>query len=499
MNYIAEIKSVFSQSTITVSERVKCVDISFETTSLPPYDSICELLKKFPLRDTIRLLIFDESDEKIVFGNNIITETTQYERFVSEVELSDYLSVKIYIEKEVFDNTFSIYCFDEFSKDICTLGLLGTLSVFSNLLNGLEYLNFVVYDQKTNFMTKTMCFSSGEIEEFSDNFSRTKRYNDCQDVSRFSSFKKFYIIPEDFKIIINSTNNPFADIFNRLNTLLSLIFISNSASLDNSMLSLQITGQRSVSYDIDINKIKANNELYKIYNWIFNEGNATDKAIIARNVLSLHCKYTDLTNIDELAFASIQSNYNLYLRHNVEHYLELKNKVAEYICEIVAKTSEYATTVADKFKQNLIALIGFILTTILANIVSSNPLNNIFTRDITRLVYAILLGSIVFWIISIIETNYNTKKIKEAYYLLKENYKPVLSQDDVEEIFKKDELFSKTEKEIRDKKIFFSFLWITFIICSFFIIETLSDAPILIDHIPQWITHLKNLLFKNRY
>lgn len=496
MNYIAEIKTVFSQSTINISERVKCVDISFEIASLPPYESLCRLVKLFPSRDMIRISVSDDSDEKIVFGNRFTTDTTQYESFASEVELSESLFTNISIEKEIFNNKFSIYCFDEFSKDICSLGLYEIMSVFSNLLDGLEYLNFVVFDQTINFLTKTMCFSSEEIDAFSNNFSRTKRYDDCQDVTRFSSLKKLYVIPDDFKIIINNSNNPFADNFNRLSALLSLIFISNSATLTNDIISTQITGQRSISCDIDINTIKSNDELYKIYDWIFNEGNATDKAIIARNVLSLHCRHINLTQIDGLAFASIQSNYNLYLRQNVEHYLELKNKVAEYICEIVAKTGEYATTISDKFKQNLIALVGFILTTILANIVSANPLNNIFTKDITYLVYAILLGSVVFWIISIVETDYNTRKIKEAYDLLKENYKTVLSQDDMEEIFKKDKLFINAEAEIKKKKMLFSFLWVLVILLSFIVVETLSDAPVLIKHITNGIAYIKDFLFK---
>ena len=48
--------------------------------------------------------------------------------------------------------------------------------------------------------------------------------------------------------------------------------------------------------------------------------------------------------------ASIQTNYNLYLRDNVTQYLELKNKVAEFITDIVSRTGEYATEMLDKFK-----------------------------------------------------------------------------------------------------------------------------------------------------
>lgn len=59
--------------------------------------------------------------------------------------------------------------------------------------------------------------------------------------------------------------------------------------------------------------------------------------------------------------ASIQSNYNLYLKENVKAYLELKNKVAEFISDTVSRTGEYATGLLDKFKSNIIAIFGFCL------------------------------------------------------------------------------------------------------------------------------------------
>ena len=37
----------------------------------------------------------------------------------------------------------------------------------------------------------------------------------------------------------------------------------------------------------------------------------------------------------------------------------------------------------DKFKTNLLAILGFLFSVILANIVSDQPLDNIFTKDIT--------------------------------------------------------------------------------------------------------------------
>lgn len=493
MDYISEIQTVFSPLDMSISERVKCVELSFEITSLPAYKDLFNLIKKFPVRDTVTIVLKDDTEMSMLLTLSHTVSERQYCDYITETETSDLYNVSITIDKNIIDNKFSIYSSDVFFKDICSLSTFEMLNTFSFLLDGLEYLYFIIYDKPYTFMTRTMCFSAEENCEFHPNVYRTKRISDCQDVSRFSCIKKLNIIPDDFKIVVDNSNNDLSASFGKINSLLSIAFISTSATFDSASLSAQITGQRSLSFDVSVSDLKENNELYKIYNWIFTDGNATDKAIIARNVLSLHCRYTNLLDIDELAFSSIQSNYNLYLRNNVDQYLELKNKIADYICNIVSKTSEHATTLLDKFKQNLVALIGFLLTTIIANIVSSNPLDNIFTRDITLLLYAILVGSIVFLMVSIIETNYKAKSIEKSYYTLKENYTNTLSIDDIEEIFKKDNILLDAKQEIKNKTILFSIIWILFIVILFVFIESVSTNPIILDHVVNCVEKLKKI------
>ena len=491
MNYIDEIKNVFSQPNINIRERVKIVEITFETTTLPKYDDILLLINKIPSRDIFQIVFEDDSEERIVWGNSLGLAREEYDQYVLSSS-GDSIMISISIKKSIEDNTFSIYCFDEFMKDLNDLSLFDVLCSFSDLLFGVDYLNFVTFDKSISFMTRTMSFSSEEKQSISTDFSRLKRIEECKDVSRFLCTENLKLLPDDFKIVLNSVANPLTDKFSKLCCLLSVIYVATSASLDKDKVIPQITGQRSISCEINIDSIKGNDNIYKVYSWIFTDGNAADKAIIARNVLSLHCKYNSLIDIDELAFASMQSNYNLYLKNNVNQYLELKNKVADYICDVVAKTGEYATTILDRFKQNLVALIGFLITTIIANIVSSNPLDNIFTKDITVLVYAILVGSVFFLVISILETNYKVKTIKKTYLQLKENYSDILSQDDIAEVYKDDELFNGTKKEIKTKTVLFSVIWISILIGIFFVVEYLTTTPILMDNIRNWIKNIKH-------
>lgn len=195
--------------------------------------------------------------------------------------------------------------------------------------------------------------------------------------------------------------------------------LASNSSIQQDKLKLQIMGQRSVEYTYGLNEIKGNPILYKIYDWIYSGGNNIDKALIARNIICLHCKYEPLLLLDLKVLAAIQSNYNLYLKENVTQYLELKNKVAEFITGIVSKTGEYATELLDKFKTNLIAIFGFLFTVIIANIVSDQPLDNIFTRDVTVILEFVLVGSFVYLFISYKQSKYQMKKVYDSYDELK--------------------------------------------------------------------------------
>lgn len=500
MDYLSKIRTVFSPLNIKISERVKCLELSFEVSSLPEYNEILSIIKDFPDRDVVRIVLKDETEASFMLGSKHFNLELEYRDYISETSTSDLFSISFTIDKNIVDNKFSIYDSDLFFKDICTLSTSGILDTFSLLLDGLEYLNFIIYDKPYTFMTRTMCFSSEENCEFHSDVSRIKRIGDCNDVSRFTYVKKLNLIPDDFKIVVDNLNSDLSNCFRKINSLLSIAFISTSASFDGVVLSTQITGQRSLSNDINVNCLKENNELYKIYNWIFTDGNATDKAIIARNVISLHCRYINLLDIDELAFSSIQSNYNLYLKNNVGQYLELKNDIADYICNVISKTSEHATIILDKFKQNLVALIGFVFTTIIANIVSTNPLDNIFTRDITLILYAVLAGSIVFLIVSIIETNYKCKNMEKSYWSLKDNYMNVLSKDDITDVFKNDNILLDAKKEIKNKTKLFSIIWFIFILLSFVFTEFISTNPVLLDDIIKYIENFKidDFFIKNK-
>lgn len=462
---------------IVVSERMKVYEASFNFAieNAPTYGYFLNLIQYISQRDRIKITLQDENERVYDF---LTANEDSYKEFVADTLADEIIDVRIRIDKEVVDNHFSIYSFDEFVNDILSLSIEGVMMSFSSLLKlSSDYLVFDVYSPITMFATKTMFFVPCGNGMITTDFSRIRRIQDCKEVSYFYNFDTYEILPDDFKITIDYANNPLTELFQRIMVLLSISFIATSSSINGSQLKGVINGQRTAEYCCEINQLQNNNILYSIYNWIYTDGSPIDKAIIARNVISLHCRYVSIIEIDEKVMASIQSNYNLYLKENVKDYLELKNKVAEFISDTVSKTGEYATGLLDKFKSNIIAIFGFIFTVILANIVSDQPLDNLFTREITILVECVLIGSFVYLFICYFQSRYEIGKVYDSYEQLKLNYKEILTEDDLLEVFGNDEILAKMKGTINRSEKMYLGIWIAFLIGAFVIVEIISASP----------------------
>lgn len=464
---------------VSVSERMRVYETSFKYSvkNAPSYDFFLNIIQYINKRDEIKIIL--QSENESVYSFRESTENS-YNAFINDLFDDEIVYANIKIDKKVESNHFSIYSYSDFVEDILSLSVKETMMAFSSLLkSSTNYLVFDVYSPITMFATKTMFFLPEEgNKKINTDFNRISRISACKEISYFYSFEQFELIPDDFKITINYTNNPLCEIFEKIKTILSICCIATSTTLNDNILKSVINGQQSLEYSCNIDELKDNNYLYTIYDWIYTDGNAIDKVAIARNVISLHCNHRPKIEIDKNVMSSIQLNYNLYLKDNVKEYLELKNKVGEFISETLSKTGEYANSLLDKFKSNLIAIFGFLFTAILADIASENPVSSIFTSDIIVLLEVVLLGSIVYSLISNHQTKYEISKVYESYEQLKMNYENVLSNDDILEVFKNDTLLNRMKEEIEKSRRHYLLLWIGLLILSIVLLEILSTNPI---------------------
>lgn len=493
MNIIEETKQVFQLTNVTLSERVKVFQIDFSQTkqNLPSFDLFVSYINLFPKRDAVRIS-FSNPDDKILNANGS-TKKDEYDKYFGMGSFDDDISVKVYVDKAICNNILSIYNFSTFAMDISEQNFSSVLLVFSSLLQGQDKLLFEVLDEDVFFCTKTMAFMHDTKVIFNPKVNRKEKIDKCRDNTYCYPAQEYGIIPDDFYIITDYIGNYFTQLFAKISTLLALGYISNQSSINENQIIGQINGQRNASFDFDFEKISTNNELFKIYDWIYTEGNSTDKALLARNIISLHCKYASVIDTDDKTFSAISSNYQLYLKENANKYIEAKGKVSEYICNIVAKIGEDIGGLSSGLKNNLVAFFGFLLTVVLVNIVSEQPLSNIFTKEITVIIELIVLGSFLYFLICLFEIKCKKKHNTTAYHELKENYRDVFSSEELNNIFKSDELMISAKKSLNKGIWFYSVLWCIFLLIILISVEILSDNPIVYPLIKKLFRLLSKL------
>lgn len=503
MNLIKEFGSIFQIEKFYISERAKVLELkaSIDKTSIPEFSEVILLGNSISDRDEGKVEFSTIVDDYFKFSFREIKEIkeikeNEYKDFISDLcDYEDDVTVVLTIQKNIIDNSFSIYCFNEFTNNLLRKNIVDIMNFFGLALEELEYLVFELYDSDIFFSTHTIFFVNSSNRNITTNYlSRPERISDSKDISHFYNSSKLNLLPEDFKIITSFTNNPYEKLFNKLVSILSLIYISTMSTIENDVLKVQISGQRNVDFSYNLNdNIVYNKTLYKIYSWIYEGGNLVDKALIARNILSLHCRYTDLINTDEKTFSSIQSNFNLYLKENVNQYLELKNKVQEYIYSVTEQVGDNVLYTLNNFKSNLITIMTFLFSVMIINIVSDRPLDNIFTKDITFILELFLLGSIIYLLISIRENKYKLRKIKSGYDILKQSYTEILSEQDLKDIFREDKAINDALLEVENGTKIYISIWAGFIFIAIILLEFISYEPPLLNLIINIVKEIVSL------
>jgi len=269
-------------------------------------------------------------------------------------------------------------------------------------------------------------------------------------------------------------------LFSKLATILSLVYVANSSSINDKTLSIQINGHRIANYELPLDSIRENEKWQNIYTWIYTDGNPTDKALISHNVISLHCKFVALLEFDSAVFEAIKTNYNLYLRNNVQQYLDMKRDIAKFIQNVVARVGDYAVAILEKFKGNLIAIFGFLFTVVLTKIGGTQKWDEIFSRHTIYLIEIFVFGSLVYMFICLSEIGYKLKKARQGYIQLKENYKDVLTEVEIKEAFNDDKLLHDTERSAKHGMIGWSIAWGLLLVATIVIIEVFTTSKGLI-------------------
>ena len=488
MKLFSIIKDIFQDHDIHISDRMNIVDarLSVPREALPTVNQIQSIFNLVPIRDNISIIFENDSGDLLSFTNKEKIEM-DFSEFVDGMCPDDVIDVNITINKSIGDNRFSIYDYGGFSQHLLDTPILDVLKWFSSHLSSLDYIVFEVFDCNVSFSTGSICFTSNENFDFQPRVNRQERLQICKEVSNFYNMGTYELLPDDFAIgeVIEPNNSNVMCFFGKINTLLSLVYVASSASIEGEELNIHMDSWRVISQTIKLDDISVNPKWLFIYQWLFNEGNTTDKALIARNMISLYCKDIDVFDIGDQLLGAIKSNYNLYLKDNVDRYLSLKNEIAGYIQNMLTQVGEYATSISTQFKRNLIAIFGFFFTIVLTGIGRAHSWENLFSRDVIYVIQVVLLGSLVYIVPCVRETCFKLKQMKAAYDKLKKNYESALSAEDIKQSFGNDELLTDAVDTIKKGMWRWTSIWGVLLIVGIIVIEVLtSDGGVF-----TWLLH----------
>jgi hypothetical protein len=289
--------------------------------------------------------------------------------FASSFEQSRYddFELVLVIRKNPESNVLTVYHFKCFADFLVDLNTKTCLKWFSSKADAP-----IVFDIKHDFDSFDngyLYFCSWKVEEnfknskISDRDKRLELFHEC--VPSYDLPEK--LTPDHFNFDNRLKQIHLGPFFSKLKSLLSLVFLANSSSLNNDKyIKYKISGYKTlIRKDLSLDELATSTSLlYKIYDWCYEGGNGTDKIGLARNVLSLHADENGNLLLTPDVWQAIESNYKIYLQGNIQSYLEIKGKINDVIFEACQKSYSLIDDFLDAIKKNIIIFITLVVSMI---------------------------------------------------------------------------------------------------------------------------------------
>lgn len=406
-------------------------------------------LKTLSNRDSFELHFEIAGTYKTIRDTHSSSLSVLNEHISTNIDETDY-EIDLKVTKALNNSTVSIYFLEEFGKYLDQEPLKNIIATISKKFE--SKLKLEVFTTIERFGSNTIQFYQAQEQCLSSVYdNEINRKDKLELLFENSSIanRELRLLPSDFYLLSNSSYKSINNFFQKACTILSLQFISNASEFKNGdLFAYKISGYKTINCDgVSIDDlIKRYRLLYKIYSWAYEGGNSSDKIGLVRNVLSIHLDSDNNIKFDNEVWEAIQSNYQIYLKGNIQSYLEVKNKISEFIIESTTKTYALADELLDSLKNNIFILLTFLLTVVVVNGLKDNGDTNIFSDIylgiviILSLISGLWLGMVRYELVNRFDNA--TETIKE---ILKLNYNKLLMESEIDEcvnpVIKKNKIY----------------------------------------------------------
>jgi hypothetical protein len=227
---------------------------------------------------------------------------------------------------------------------------------------------------------------------------------------------------------------------NELKVLSSFYFLKNICSAYDfeSNESFEFEGFRSfVIPNVCIEDLLITHDIFMaIFEWLTIDKHISSKLGILRNVISLS-KSTNITEcFDQDLLNSLESNFKIYLKDNINQYFEVKNKVSEFIYDLSNRSFE----LLDKYTLNanhiLLAVLSYFFTVVLfTTIDKNNSVTSMLTYQLGTLSSLFILVGVYLLYQSKSDLDKKALDIVSRMTEIKARYNLILAERELNEMF----------------------------------------------------------------
>ncbi|AUN18188.1 hypothetical protein B2H91_06370 [Clostridium botulinum] len=478
---ICELKGLFikNNSEVSVSEEENTMSyvVKFELKGkdlkVCTKDNVKTFIENLKINGHFSIKFESENSGTLCLIQNIDDISRELDNLYDEtLQEDEKLIFNMTINKAELEGKIRIYSFNAFKNTLLSLSYEKLIDFFSDCLKNKKS-DFVILE--SNHKTYTICSNSFKIineninyiiNEVIDKDYRERILAEGNIHCINQGFNKNILIPEDFYIKSKENQDFFALLAQKLLFIITIKYISNYYRLENNNFYFKIIGYKTIQCQLNLEEVFHNkifitniNTYYEIYKWIYKDKNIEEKIEMARNLITIYINDETL-EIDKNIIRSLNSALKIYLKENVDKYIETRNSIVKEIKNLTSKTDEVVKSFVDNVKKNLLAQFTFIISVILMNIISSNSVEKLFSKEINIMIMTFVFISIIYATVHrfyIYEKE--MERYEEFYNRIKECY-DFLDPNDLNNILKNDKYFKKDKEYIENEVNKYYSFWI---------------------------------------
>ncbi|MBU3007313.1 hypothetical protein [Cobetia amphilecti] len=287
--------------------------------------------------------------------------------------------------------------------------------------------------------------------------SKIEKRDQC---AHFANASLINLVPEDLDY--KKLQHPeLKKYFEKLYCASLLIFLSDYSAIEKNTLDYKLKGYKLISDSVDFSKINnvGLSEMTEIYSWVYTDGNFADKIGLARNIISIHLGSNSLLSLQSGAFNSVRSGYDLYLKDNVKQYIEVKNKIVEFIQSQSDKASDMTKNMFSMFKTGIWAFTTFFISVFLLRVVGKGENSVAIDSEVYTVSCLLISFSFIYMFIACVEINSDKKRLLQKYDEVKQRYSDLLDAKDLDAILNVEKEKECQEEYINNKRNSYVGFW----------------------------------------